>query len=138
MRRGNQVLSKIRPQVVQVCRVWCLVDVKSFCNPSMGNVKMSSSVLVSPYMFANISCTIMDRYGNTNTGTLVVQRCIGTEAKLYDCWYFSVDSRLCTSDVALECKQGECSIICENGGIRTTDCTCDCADGFSGMNCSSE
>ena len=56
MRRGNQVLSKIRPQVVQVCRVWCLVDMKSFCNPCMGNVKMSSSVLVSPYMFANISC----------------------------------------------------------------------------------
>ena len=38
MRRGNQVLSKIRPQVVQVCRVWCLVDMKSFCNPSMGEV----------------------------------------------------------------------------------------------------
>ena len=36
MRRGNQVLSKIRPQVVQVCCVWCLVDMKSFCNPSMG------------------------------------------------------------------------------------------------------
>ena len=76
----------------------------------------------------------MDRYGNTDTGTLVVPWCIGTEAKLYDCWYYSVNSRLCTSDVAVEC----CSLICGNGGTWTISCTCDCVDDFSGMNCSSE
>ena len=88
----------------------------------------------------NVLFTIVDRYGNTKTGTLIVQRCIGTEAKLYDCWYYSVDSRIveCPTDVAVECKQGECSLICENGGTLTTRCTCDCAHGFSGMNCSSE
>ena len=64
----------------------------------------------------------MDRYGNTNTGTLVVQRCIGTEAKLYDCWYFSVDSRIiaCTSDVAVECKVEE---------TLFASCPCSCAVG---------
>ena len=51
----------------------------------------------------NVLFTVMNRYGNTNNGTVVVQRCIGTEARLYDCWYYSVDSRLCTSDIALEC-----------------------------------
>ena len=55
----------------------------------------------------NVLFTVMDRYGNTNNGTVVVQRCIGTEAKLYDCWYYSVDSRLCTSDVVVEWKVEE-------------------------------
>ena len=83
----------------------------------------------------------MDRYGNTNTGALVVPRCIGTEAKLYDCWYYSLDLRIvkCPSDIAVECKPGGCSLICDNGGtLNSSSCTCDCADGFSGSNCSSE
>ena len=38
MRRENQILSKVRPYAVQVCRVWCLVNVESFCNPSLDKV----------------------------------------------------------------------------------------------------
>ena len=44
------------------------------------------------------------RYGNYGNGALVVQGCFGTEAKLYDCWYYSVDLGLCSIDVAVECK----------------------------------
>ena len=38
MRRENQILSKVRPYAVQFCRVWCLVNLESFCNPSMDKV----------------------------------------------------------------------------------------------------
>ena len=68
-----------------------------------------------------------------------MQGCLGTEAKLYDCWYYSVDLGLCSSDVAVECEVGICSLTCQNGGtLIYSTCTCNCADGFTGMDCSSE
>ena len=74
------------------------------CIMDMSQMRDQLSLSLAIVGCCNVLFTVMDRYGSTNTGTLVVQRCIGTEAKLYDCWYYSVDSEVCVSDLALECN----------------------------------
>ena len=57
-------------------------------------------------------CFTAARFGTANDGTIVVQRCSGTEAKLYDCWYYAVGA---CPVVTVECN-GTCSLMCQNGG----------------------
>ena len=82
-----------------------------------------------------VLCFTLARFGTANDGALVVQRCSGTEAKLYDCWYYAVGA---CPVVAVECN-GTCSLMCQNGGtLNAPSCTCNCAPGYTGRNCTSE